>query len=175
MRVVAPASSQANAPIETFGELVAHRVSELTDYQNAAYAARYSRLVEKASAAEQKRTPVQHGFADTVARYAYKLMAYKDEYEVARLYSRPEFKTALEEAFDGPYRLQFHLAPPLLTPKDPETGLATKRTFGGWMLPLLKVLARSSTLSRRPARPVPRARGETSGTTAHRRLRKSGR
>ena len=139
--VVAPASSQANAPIETFGELVAHRISELTDYQNAAYAARYSRLVEKASAAEQKRTPVQHGFADTVARYAYKLMAYKDEYEVARLYSRPEFKTALEEAFDGPYRLQFHMAPPLLTPKDPETGLATKRTFGGWMLPVLKVLA----------------------------------
>ena len=131
-----------NTTIDSFGDLVAHHIKDLTDYQNARYAARYSRLVERASAAEQKRTPTQHGFADTVARYAYKLMAYKDEYEVARLYTSGEFKRALEEAFDGPYKLQFHLAPPLLTPKDSETGLATKRTFGPWMYPLLKVLAK---------------------------------
>ena len=140
--VVRPSPGLPTTVIETFGDLVAHRINDLTDYQNAAYAARYSRLVEKASAAEQKRTPTQQGFADTVARYAYKLMAYKDEYEVARLYTRPEFKAALEEAFDGPYRLNFHMAPPLLTPKDPETGLAAKRTFGAWMWPLLRVLAK---------------------------------
>ena len=140
--VVGSNTSRGSTPIETFGELVAHRIKDLTSYQNAAYATRYSRLVEKASAAEQKNTPGQSGFADTVARYAYKLMAYKDEYEVARLYSSPEFKADLEEAFDGPYRLRFHLAPPLLTPRDPETGLATKRSFGAWMLPVLKILAK---------------------------------
>ena len=138
-------SSEANrnpASLDTLGDLVAHRIADLTDYQNAAYAARYSHLVEKASAAEQKRTPDQHGFADAVARYGYKLMAYKDEYEVARLYSDPHFKATLNEAFDGPYRLRFHMAPPLLARKDPETGLPMKRSFGGWMLPLLKTLAK---------------------------------
>jgi indolepyruvate ferredoxin oxidoreductase len=81
------------------------------------------------------------GFADAVARYAYKLMAYKDEYEVARLYTNGDFRTALEEQFEGDYRLVFHLAPPLLARRDPKTGELQKRAFGPWVFTAFKILA----------------------------------
>ena len=70
------------------------------------------------------------------------LLAYKDEYEVARLYSSGEFEKTLSAQFEGDYRLHFHLAPPLLTRRDPQTGKPVKREFGPWVLPLFRVLAR---------------------------------
>ena len=77
-----------------------------------------------------------------VARYYFKLLAYKDEYEVARLYSEPAFRQALEAQFEGDYRLHFHLAPSWLAKPDPRTGAPIKREFGPWMLKVFAVLAR---------------------------------
>jgi indolepyruvate ferredoxin oxidoreductase len=69
-------------------------------------------------------------------------MAYKDEYEVARLYTDGDFGKALHQAFTGKYRLQFHLAPPLLAPRDPKTGELQKRTYGRWIFTVFKLLAK---------------------------------
>ena len=77
-----------------------------------------------------------------MAKAAYKLMAYKDEYEVARLYSAPEFLQKLEEQFEGDYTLEFNLAPPIIAPKDKTTGLPTKIQFGPWMLKAFGLLAK---------------------------------
>ena len=123
-------------------EIVEHRVRELTAYQDAAYAARYRALVENVRQAETASAPGMTGLADAVARYAYKLMAYKDEYEVARLYTDGRFLKQLTGAFEGDYTLKFHLAPPLLTKRHPETGLRDKTTYGAWMLPAMKLLAK---------------------------------
>ena len=122
-------------------ETVTRRAGFLTDYQNAAYASRYMALVERVKAAEAQRTPGRSGLALAVARYFFKLLAYKDEYEVARLYTQGEFAENLKRQFEGDYKLRLHLAPPLLSPRDPETGHLKKREFGSWILPVLRVLA----------------------------------
>ena len=109
------ATSDARTLSQSFDEMVARRVAFLTAYQNAAYAARYRRLVEKAQAAEAARTPGKTGLADAVARYLFKLMAYKDEYEVARLYSDGAFVKQVNSELGGEHlRFHVHLAPPLL-------------------------------------------------------------
>ena len=115
---------------------------ELTAYQNEDYAARYRALVDKVTAAESSAASGKTELATTVARAAYKLMAYKDEYEVARLYSAPEFLHKLEQQFEGDYTLQFNLAPPILAPKDKTTGLPSKIQFGPWMLKAFGLLAK---------------------------------
>jgi indolepyruvate ferredoxin oxidoreductase len=120
---------------------VARRVAFLTDYQNAAYAARYRAWVDKARAAEAERAPDKCGLAEAVARYLFKLMAYKDEYEVARLYSDESFVRQVREAFDGDLRLHVHLSPPILAPTD-KAGRPRKMVFGPWIFRLFRVLAR---------------------------------
>jgi indolepyruvate ferredoxin oxidoreductase len=117
-------------------------MSFLTGYQDAAYAARYRSLVERARRAEQERTPGRTGFAEAVARSYFKLLAYKDEYEVARLYTDGTFLKAIEAQFEGDYRLEFNLAPPLIAERDAATGHLKKRTFGPWMLRAFRTLAR---------------------------------
>ena len=77
-----------------------------------------------------------------MARYAYKLMAYKDEYEVARLYTDGAFAVELERHFESDVRLEFHMAPPVFAARDPDTGLPRKRSFGPWMMRALRVLAK---------------------------------
>jgi len=143
-RLAKPAKDQLSEP--TFSadldELIARRVADLTRYQNRAYAARYEALVGRARAAEAKLAGEAEDFAQAVARYAYKLMAYKDEYEVARLYTDGNFQAAIGAAFDGDYKLEFHLAPPLLARRDPETGELQKRTYGRWMFSAFKLLAK---------------------------------
>jgi indolepyruvate ferredoxin oxidoreductase len=125
-------------------DIVATRAKHLTDYQNAALAQRYQALVDKVRAAEQ---PLGlSGLAEAVAVNYAKLLAYKDEYEVARLYAETAFQAALERQFEGDYRLKFHLAPPLLASRDPKTGHLIKREFGGWMLTLFRGLARLRSL-----------------------------
>jgi len=122
-------------------ELIARRVDFLTAYQNAAYASRYRSLVERVRGAESK---LGSGTAltEAVARYAFKLMAYKDEYEVARLHSDPAFLRKIEGMFEGHYKLKFHLAPPVFNKPDPITGEAKKSEFGPWMGVAFRILAK---------------------------------
>ncbi|HUW36983.1 MAG TPA: indolepyruvate ferredoxin oxidoreductase family protein [Rhodocyclaceae bacterium] len=123
-------------------EIAARRRDVLVAYQNAAYARRYSALVERVRAAETAAVPGSGQLAAAVARNYFKLLAYKDEYEVARLFAAPEFGRALASAFSGDYRLRFHLAPPWLGRPDPDSGETKKRAFGPWLLPAFRVLAR---------------------------------
>jgi indolepyruvate ferredoxin oxidoreductase len=127
---------------QSLDEIIARRVAFLTAYQNAVYAARYRALVERAKAAEAARAPGFSGLAGAVARYYFKLLAVKDEYEVARLYSDPQFTRSLRAQFEGRYKLSFHLAPPLIAERDPDSGHLKKREFGAWMLPAFRGLAK---------------------------------
>jgi len=128
---------------QSFDEMVARRVDFLTKYQNAAYAGRYRDLVARVQAVEAAKAPGKSGLAEAVARYLFKLMAYKDEYEVARLYSDGAFHEQVKSTFDGEnLRFEFHLAPPLFARKDPVTGVAKKMSFGAWMMPAYRALAR---------------------------------
>ncbi len=115
---------------------------ELTEYQNEDYAARYRALVEKVVTTENSAIPNRTDLATAVAKAAYKLMAYKDEYEVARLYAAPEFLEKLKEQFEGDYTLEFNLAPPIIAPKDKTTGKPTKIQIGPWMLKAFGLLAK---------------------------------
>jgi indolepyruvate ferredoxin oxidoreductase len=127
---------------QSFDEMVARRVSYLIAYQNVAYAERYRGWVEKAKAAEAARAPGQCGLAEAVARYLFKLMAYKDEYEVARLYTDGTFARQVRDTFGGDnLRLNVHLSPPLLSPTD-KAGRPRKITFGPWMFGTFRLLAR---------------------------------
>jgi indolepyruvate ferredoxin oxidoreductase len=117
-------------------------VDDLTAYQNSTYAARYRALVERVEQAEKSRARGMTGLADAVARNFYKLMAYKDEYEVARLYTDGEFLAKLRETFAGDTRLRLNLAPPLLARRDPATGELQKREYGEWMLTAMRGLAK---------------------------------
>ncbi len=130
-------------PLETLDEIVDYRATHLAEYQDAAYARRYRDQVARVQTAEAALS----GGGDlplsrAVAKALHKVMAYKDEYEVARLFSDKSFTQALEETFAGNYSLKFHMAPPLLSKKDPDTGLPKKQVFSKWMLPLFRVLAR---------------------------------
>ena len=137
------ARDPARALSRSFDEMVARRVEFLTAYENAGYAARYRRRVEAARGAEAARTPGKCGFAEAVARYLFKLMAYKDEYEVARLYADPAFLAQVRNEVDGDdLRLTFHLAPPLLARRDKAAGEARKMSFGPWMMSVFGLLAK---------------------------------
>jgi indolepyruvate ferredoxin oxidoreductase len=128
-------------PADDLDAFVARRAADLVAYQNEALARRYRALVAAARSAEAERAPGHDGFADAVAKAYYKLLAYKDEYEVARLYRDGRFARALAETFEGNPRLAVHLAPPLLGERDPATGASVKRAFGPWMLTALGLLA----------------------------------
>lgn len=126
---------------KTLAEIISHRVEHLTGYQNAALAAKYQALVNKVIAAEQ-RVSATDLLAKAVATYYSKLLSYKDEYEVARLYTSGEFLKNLETQFEGDYELEFHLAPPLLSKRDPLTRRYKKSTFSKHMFKAFKVLAK---------------------------------
>ena len=131
---------------QSLDELVDRRVAFLTDYQNAAYAARYRSLVDQARQAEERVTggppALEDSLTAAVARYGFKLMAYKDEYEVARLYTDGSFAKQVSSRFTGNYKLQFHLAPPLLSKLDPVTGHPRKMTYGPWIRSAFGILAK---------------------------------
>lgn len=128
---------------ESLDEIIARRVTFLTDYQNAAYASRYSRTIEKVRAAETRATPDRDALTTAVAHGLFKLMAYKDEYEVARLYADGSFEKRVREDLAGDnLRFKVHLAPPLFARRDPLTGEPKKMTFGPWIFKAFRVLAR---------------------------------
>ena len=146
-----PANRATEANIATdHDDIVARRVAFLTGYQNARYAARYATLVDRVAAAERDKAPGMTGLADAVARHYFKLLAYKDEYEVARLYTDGTFAARIREQFEGDYRLKFHLAPPMLADRDPNTGLPRKKTYGRGMIWMFRALARLKRLRGTP-------------------------
>ncbi|MBV8119748.1 MAG: indolepyruvate ferredoxin oxidoreductase family protein [Alphaproteobacteria bacterium] len=127
---------------ETLDQVIDRRDAFLTAYQDRAYAARYAARVRRVHDAEAAQVPGSTALTEAVARSLFKLMAYKDEYEVARLYTESDFLKRVSDQFDGPHELRFHLAPPILGERDPQTGHPRKREFGPWMLNLFRVLAR---------------------------------
>ena len=142
-------------------EIVSRRAAFLTAYQSARWAKRYRALVQKVADRERGlggATPL----ADAVARYAFKLMAYKDEYEVARLYSDGSFRRQLEGEFEGDYKLRLHIAPQLFFSRDPDTGRVRKISVGSWVFRAFGLLARLKFLRGTFLDPF--------GHTAHRKL-----
>ncbi len=121
-------------------ELVAQREQFLTGYQNAAYAAQYRSFVDQVQAAEG-RLGSSTRLTEAVARYLFKLMAYKDEYEVARLHTDPAFTAKIADMFDGDYKLVHHLAPPLSADKDAQ-GHLVKKSYQPWIRSAFGVLAK---------------------------------
>jgi len=134
---VAPKSLDAMS----LDEIIAHRTAFLTDYQNAKLAERYRKLVMQV-----RDAALNGGFGDELPRavainYA-KLLAYKDEYEVARLYTDGHFEQQIRDQFDGDFKISFNLAPPLLGGGKDAMGRPRKRAFGSWMLPVFRLLAK---------------------------------
>jgi len=122
-------------------ESLALRANFLTEYQHAGYAKQYTDFVAKVRAVEAERTPGLTGLSEATARYLFKLMAYKDEYEVARLYTTGDFEQRVRETFDGDFRLNLNLAPPLLARKDAD-GHLVKREYGPWVFTAFRLLKR---------------------------------
>ena len=122
-------------------EMIDRRVKFLTDYQDKAYAGRYVALVDKVRQAEARKAPGSTKLTEAVARYYFKLMAYKDEYEVARLYTASDFRKRIEQQFEGDYKIHFNLAPPLFAKRDAD-GHLVKKEFGPWMFTAFKLLAK---------------------------------
>jgi len=126
----------------SFDEIVSRRSQFLTGYQDAPYAKRYVDFVTKVLAAESARVPGMTSLGEAVARYYFKLLAIKDEYEVARLYTDGEFMNRVSAQFEGDYKLRFHLAPPLTNAADAQTGEARKSSYGPWMMSAFRVIAK---------------------------------
>jgi len=139
---------------QSLDELIERRIEFLTDYQNAAYARRYRELVAEMRAAEERAVPEETALTEALARYYCKLLAYKDEYEVARLFTSGTFQKQVEASFEGEkLRYNFHLAPPILGRKDKTTGLPKKTSFGPWMMQGFAVLAKLKGLRGTPFDP----------------------
>jgi indolepyruvate ferredoxin oxidoreductase len=126
----------------TLDEAIAFRAKFLTEYQDEAYSKRYLSEVERVRAAEAKGSAGSTDLTEAFAKGLFKLMAYKDEYEVARLYSDGEFSKALKEQFDGDPAVKVSLAPPLLAKRDKVTGHLRKREFGPWIFRAFELLTR---------------------------------
>jgi indolepyruvate ferredoxin oxidoreductase len=131
---------------ESLDDIVATRATQLIAYQGEALAERYRSRVAVIAEVERAKAPGRAGLAEAAARGYHKLLAYKDEYEVARLFTDPAFEKALSEQFATRGKLQFHLAPPLLARRDKRTREPRKMTFGRWMLPVFRLLAKGKRL-----------------------------
>ncbi len=125
----------------TLDETIAYRADFLTGYQNKAYADRYLALVADTRRLESAIAPGSTDLTDAVARNFFKLMAYKDEYEVARLYTDGSFAAKLADQFEGDIQLKFNLAPPLVSPRDKTTGHLRKSEYGSWIVHLFRMIA----------------------------------
>jgi indolepyruvate ferredoxin oxidoreductase len=168
--LVKPAPELANDSLklsQSFGETVERRVAFLTTYQNARYARHYRGWVEKIQSAEATKAPGECALSEAVARYLFNLMAYKDEYEVARLYTDTSFVERVRSTFDGDnLRFEFLMAPPLFARRDKITGEPKKVSFGPWFLGALGVLKKFKVLRGTPLDPF----GYTAERRAERKL-----
>ena len=123
---------------KTLDEVIEDRANRLVDYQNAAYAGKYRGLVEQIRAVDFEAE--QFSLTSAVAKTLYKLMAYKDEYEVARLFCQKDFLQEINNQFEGDFKLEFNLAPPVLNKIDKNTGRPIKRMYGPWMMKVFSLL-----------------------------------
>ena len=133
----------------TLESTLAKRVQYLTQYQNADYAKQYADFVAQVKLAENRVNASSTKLTEAVAKYLFKLMAYKDEYEVARLHTSDDFAKKIDSMFEGDYKINYHLAPPLLAKRDSK-GHLEKQQFGPWVRSAFKVLARMKGLRSTP-------------------------
>lgn len=154
-----------NAPtLSASADPAENRANLLDAFGGPALSGRYRTLVEEAAAAETQAAGQPSAFTEAVARGYFKALYYKDEYEVARLFTDGTLQRRLAEAFEGDLRLKFNMAPPLLSRRGPD-GREKKREFGPWMLPMLRVLARLRGLRGTPF--------DIFGHSAHRRMERA--
>jgi indolepyruvate ferredoxin oxidoreductase len=147
-RIAKPqAEAKPKAP-DTLEDVVKLRMALLTDYQDSALAAKYKAKIDWIAEREKTLAPGRSGLAEAAARGYYKLLAYKDEYEVARMYTDGSFQAQVAQNFDGVRKIEFHLAPPLLSwwRRDKQTGHPYKMTFGPWMMSVFRFLAKGRRL-----------------------------
>lgn len=140
MKLITPAQVITFKSPPSLQEIIDHRMAHLRAYQNDAYAQQYYDFVEQVRKKENELGNSLR-LTEAVARYAYKLMAYKDEYEVARLHTDGVFAAQIAAMFEGEIKLSFHLAPPLFAKRD-AAGNLIKQEFGSWLLPVMRVLAK---------------------------------
>jgi indolepyruvate ferredoxin oxidoreductase len=140
---------EAPEPLD-LDELLADRATRLTAYQNGAYSHQYLAALAEVRAAESRVVPGSTRLTEAAAKSLYRVAAYKDEYEVARLHSDPAFLRQLALQFEPGAKLRFNLAPPLLARRDPQTGFLVKREFGSWIKPVFSLLARMKVLRNTP-------------------------
>lgn len=165
-KIALPESSADIIEIETLDSMIEKRSDFLKGYQNSRYAKRYLKLIETVGKAEAAAQPGSTMLTEAVARYYFKLMAYKDEYEVARLYTDGSFTKKLNDQFEGDFKLKFHLAPPIFAKKNPENGHLVKQEFGPWMMKAFGLLAKFKGLRGTPLDPF----GKTEERKAERAL-----
>ena len=147
-RAAQPGMRDREAETDTLQAMVERRAEFLTGYQNRRYAQRYRELVERV-AERERALGAGDLLARAVARYYFKVLAYKDEYEVARLFTDDSFRRQLDAEFEGDYRLEWHAAPPhipildrFIDRRDARTGRTRKVTLGPWVFRALRLLAR---------------------------------
>ena len=126
---------------KSLDETIALRVKFLTEYQDSAYAEQYKNFVEKIRSAESRHMAGKTGLSEATAKYLFKLMAYKDEYEVARLYTTGDFEKRIKETFDGDFKIKFNLAPPMFSKKD-SNGHLIKQEYGSWIFTAFKIMTK---------------------------------
>jgi indolepyruvate ferredoxin oxidoreductase len=148
-KIATPATVIEFKRAPTVDSIIAKRVQFLTEYQNAAYAKQYADFVAQVKSAENRVSETGARLTEAVAKYLFKLMAYKDEYEVARLHTSPDFAKKIANMFEGDYKINYHLAPPLLAKRDAK-GHLVKQQFGPWMMNGFKVLAKLKSLRGTP-------------------------
>jgi indolepyruvate ferredoxin oxidoreductase len=127
---------------ESLDEMIDRRVKFLTDYQDAAYAKRYLDVVTDVRTVEAAKQPGATDLTEAVARYYFKLLAIKDEYEVARLYAETDFLQRVAAQFEGDYKLNFYLAPPTLSKAATKDGEPKKTKYGPWVMTAFRLLAK---------------------------------
>ncbi len=142
VRSVTQFRARAATTPRTLDESIAYRAEFLTEYQNKSYADRYLASVTKVRSAEAQASSGSTELTEAVAKNLFKLMAYKDEYEVARLYTDGGFAKKLGDKFEGDVRIRYHLAPPIFARRDKATGHLQKKEYGGWMVHGFRLLAR---------------------------------
>lgn len=126
---------------QSFQDRIESLAKELTEYQNVTYAERFRTAVERVRERENAVMPGNEALAAATAQSLFRLMAYKDEYEVARLYTDGRFAEELSAQFEGKFSMHYHMAPPVISGHDLRTGYPRKMRLGSWMKPLLQVLA----------------------------------
>jgi indolepyruvate ferredoxin oxidoreductase len=141
VRSVTQFKTRAATAAKPLDEAIAYRADFLKDYQDKAYADRYVAAVERVRKAETAASPASTELTEAIAKNLFKLMAYKDEYEVARLYTDGSFAKKLSEKFDGDFSLKFYLAPPIFAKRD-HAGRLQKKEYGPWMIHAFRLLAK---------------------------------